>query len=97
MDIEAKRNKEKVLVTKMIRLYGKKHDDINTDELIRYALAKIDKCPMMAEKSFCSKCKIHCYQEPYRFQIKKVMRYSGPRMMINHPWLVIKHILRGSK
>ena len=59
-----------------------------------YAMDKINKCPMMKTKTFCSQCKIHCYQKEKQQQIKKVMRYSGPRMIFYHPILAIKHALK---
>lgn len=95
MDIAKKREKEKSIVTLMIKLYCKKHDDIDELDLLRYVNERIDKCPMMEQKTFCSKCKIHCYRQEYREKIKKVMRYSGPRIFFYHPILVIKHTLKG--
>lgn len=95
MDIAKKREKEKSIVTLMIKLYCKKHDDIDELHLLSYVNERIDKCPMMEQKTFCSKCKIHCYRQEYREKIKKVMRYSGPRIFFYHPILVIKHTLKG--
>lgn len=94
MNIEKKREKEKKIVSLMIHLYCKYHNDIDEDELIDYAMNKINKCPMMKTKTFCSQCKIHCYQKEKQEQIKKVMRYSGPRMIFYHPILAIKHALK---
>lgn len=94
MNLDKKRNKEKKIVSLMIHLYCRHHDDINEEALKEYALNKIDKCPKMATKTFCSQCKIHCYQKMQQEQIKKVMRYSGPRMIFYHPILAIKHLLK---
>ena len=91
MNIEKKRQKEKEVVSLMIDIYCKKHNDINKEELKKYALARTDRCPRMAEKTFCSKCPIQCYSKEYREQIRKVMKYSGPRLIFVHPILVIKH------
>lgn len=30
-----------------------------------------------------------------RVQIREVMRYAGPRMLIHHPWLSIFHLFDG--
>ena len=95
MDNKKKREKEKSIVTLVIKLYCKKHDDIDELHLLSYVNERIDKCPMMEQKTFCSKCKIHCYRQEYREKIKKVMRYSGPRIFFYHPILVIKHTLKG--
>jgi hypothetical protein len=44
-------------------------------------------------KPKCSKCEIHCYREPERTTIRKVMAYAGPRMAIRHPIQTVKHML----
>lgn len=93
MDLEKKRAREIKVVTLMIHLYCQHHDDIDENELTDYATFRIQKCPMMETKTFCSHCHIHCYQKEKQEEIKKVMRYSGPRMIIYHPILAIKHLL----
>lgn len=93
--MEDKRQKEIDVVVFMIHFYCRHHDDIDAKELIDYATLRIKKCPMMEEKTFCSRCHIHCYEKNMQEQIKKVMRYSGPRMIFHHPVLVIKHIMKG--
>ncbi|WP_028043963.1 nitrous oxide-stimulated promoter family protein [Candidatus Stoquefichus massiliensis] len=95
MNIESKRLKEIDIVKLMINLYCCHHNDINEKELIDYATLRIKKCPMIKDKTFCSRCKIHCYEKNMQEQIKKVMRYSGPRMIFHHPILAIKHIMKG--
>lgn len=94
MNIEKKRQREKEVVSLMIHLYCSSHDDICEQELKNYALMRIEKCPMMEKKTFCSRCSIHCYEKEKQRQIKKVMRYSGPRMIFYHPILAIKHALK---
>ena len=61
-------------------------------ELQDYALARIDKCPFMETKTFCSACKVHCYKPAMREQIRAVMRWAGPRMLPVHPVLSVKHV-----
>ena len=50
MDIEKKRQKEIEIVSLMIHLYCRYHDDIDEQELIGYAAGRIEKCPMMQKK-----------------------------------------------
>lgn len=95
MNIEDKRQKEMNIVTLMIHLYCQYHNDINEKELIDYAILRIKKCPMMKKKTFCSRCEIHCYEKNMQDKIKKVMRYSGPRMIFYHPIITIKHMMKG--
>lgn len=97
IDIDKKRKKEKDIIYLMISLYcKKKHAQKNLceecKELFDYACKRIDKCPFMETKTFCSSCKVHCYQENYRTQIQKVMRFSGPRMMLYHPIKALSHL-----
>lgn len=91
--MDKKREEERKIVMEMIDLYYKHHIDEYDDKFIEYVNARITHCPRMKEKTFCSKCPVHCYREDMRKQIKKVMKYSGPRMIFHHPLLVIKHII----
>lgn len=60
-----------------------------------YAMQRIDKCPFCLEKPTCANCTIHCYKDDMREEVRKVMRYAGPRMMRRHPVLAVLHILDG--
>ena len=93
MDIEKKREKEIEIVTFMIQLYCRSHHDIDEEELITYASKRIEKCPTIKTKTFCSRCPIHCYEKKMQEKIKKVMCYSGPRMIFYHPILAMKHVI----
>ena len=57
-----------------------------------YALSRITGCPRMDVKSFCSVCPVHCYSKDMRAQIRDVMRYSGPRMLMHHPIITLRHM-----
>lgn len=92
-------NKEKKLIPVMIKKYcrGNHHTKCICDsckELTEYALYRLDKCPFKVNKKFCSFCKIHCYKEDMREKIKKVMKYSGPRMLLTHPIFAISHVIQ---
>jgi len=60
-------------------------------ELSAYALQRIDRCPYQEDKPTCAKCPIHCYKPAMREQVRQVMRYAGPRMLLYHPLLAISH------
>lgn len=89
-------DKEKQVIEKMITIYCKGHHQKQVchecKQLLEYASSRIDHCPKMATKTFCSQCKIHCYKPDMQEKIKIVMRYSGPRMLYYHPIMAIKHI-----
>ncbi len=102
MDIDSKRIKEKKTISKMIAIYCKgkhKTKDLCDDckELETYAHRRIDLCPFMETKTFCSNCKVHCYQKDMQEKIKAVMRYSGPRMLIHDPVMAISHLIESNK
>ena len=102
-DIITKREREKEIVSQMIALYCKrKHGNRNglcvqCKELEAYAKMRSDKCPFMETKTFCSNCRVHCYQPAMREKIREVMRFSGPRMIFIHPIIAIKHVIETKK
>lgn len=103
-DVAAKREREKVLVAEMITLYcRKKHGSkrgklcAECEELAAYAKERSDKCPFMETKTFCSNCKVHCYKPAMREKIKAVMRFSGPRMMLSHPVMALRHVIESKR
>ncbi|MBF0459619.1 MAG: nitrous oxide-stimulated promoter family protein [Nitrospirae bacterium] len=92
---------EKKTVTKMVGFYCKKRhrpeDGLCPDcaSLLEYSHKRLDKCVYQNDKPTCSKCTIHCYKPGMRQQIRDVMRYSQPRMLIRQPHLVILHAIEG--
>lgn len=90
---------EKKTVVAMIKLYCNKNHNTKkqlcTDclELKEYALKRLDGCKFGNNKTNCANCRIHCYKKDMKEKIIKVMRYSGPRMMIYHPIMSIEHLL----
>jgi len=66
-------------------------------QLKEYANKRLDLCPHGEEKPTCLKCPIHCYRAEEREQVRTVMRYAGPRMLLYHPIIAIRHILDGKK
>jgi hypothetical protein len=92
--------KEKKISFLMIDLYYKKHKDKSVDEkeeLKKYVELRLNKCPFKENKTFCSNCKIHCYKKDMQEKIRRVMRYSGPRMLLYHPILAIKHLIESKR
>ena len=100
--ITSKREKEKAVITYMIRYYCRKkhaHKIVCEDcqALISYAHQCIDRCPFMESKTFCSNCKVHCYQKEKQEQIRKVMRFAGPRMLFHKPGMAMAHMYYARK
>ena len=97
--IEAKREREKRVVREMIDLYcTKKHHTRSGElceecaELAAYACLRSDKCPFMETKTFCSNCTVHCYKPQMRARIREVMAFSGPRVLLVHPVMALRHV-----
>jgi hypothetical protein len=95
--------REKRTIRAMIEIYCRgnhtasngRHLCEECKELLEYAFARLDRCPYAEKKPPCSKCTTHCYKPTLRDKIKKVMRYSGPRMLLVHPILALGHWLDG--
>ena len=89
---------DKRTIVQMIKLYCKKNHDCKElcdacKDLQEYALNRLDHCRYGENKSFCKKCPTHCYKKDKKEEMKKVMRFSGPRMIFHNPLIVIKHVL----
>lgn len=102
MDGKTKREREKETVSLMIRLYcRRKHGGRglcpDCAALDAYARLRSEKCPFMETKTFCSVCKVHCYNKEMREKIREVMRFSGPRMLLRHPIMAIRHVIESRK
>ena len=85
------------LMEVMIHLYYRKQMDsmIPENRMLSYARTRLTFCQFGEEKTTCQRCPVHCYQSNYREQMKKIMCYSGPRMLFKHPVLTIRHGYRG--
>ncbi len=46
----------------------------------------------METKTFCSNCTVHCYKPEMRARIREVMAFSGPRMLLVRPLMVLRHM-----
>jgi len=61
------------------------------NELLQYALWRLDRCPFGHSKPTCARCTVHCYKPEMRERIKQVMRVAGPAMLLRHPVLALLH------
>ena len=61
--------------------------------LQEYAFTRLECCSFGEEKHKCSDCPIHCYKPSMREAIRNVMRYSGPRMIVKHPVMALRHVV----
>ena len=93
--------REGTTVEAMIRLYcqnmHKSGEELCPDcsSLLGYALNRLDRCPYQERKTTCARCPTHCYWPGMRDATRRVMRYSGPRMLVSHPILAVLHLMDG--
>lgn len=99
--VETKRQREKRTVELMIRLYcHKNHGNAlcpDCQALLDFAHRRVDRCPFMETKTFCSNCPVHCYRRDMRAKIRAVMAFSGPRMVLYHPVQAVRHLIESKK
>lgn len=88
---------EKKTVELMLRLYcRKKERNIplcpDCAALLKYAHERLEHCPFGEHKTSCQHCRVHCYRPDMAERMRRVMRYSGPRMLFYHPWAALRHL-----
>lgn len=81
----------------MIRLYCKHHLHADTlpndyEQLLTYAHHRLDHCRFGEKKTSCKQCPVHCYAPKQRQLMRQVMKWCGPRMLLYHPVLAIRHL-----
>lgn len=89
----------------MVQIYCRDHHGGVVDgavcpvcsELLDYAKKRLNLCPFQQNKPTCGNCTIHCYKDEMRDMVRKIMRYSGPKMIYRHPILAISHLLDSRK
>ena len=86
-------------IAAMVQIYCQEHHGQQIcpecDGLLAYARLRLERCRFGEEKPTCAKCPVHCYQPARREQVRAFMRYAGPRMLWEHPWLTVLHWLDG--
>ncbi|MBE7128006.1 nitrous oxide-stimulated promoter family protein [Bacillus mycoides] len=88
--------REEKTISIMIDMYCKnehKQDTIceKCQRLKDYAYFRLSKCPFQEKKPACQNCKIHCYKPDMKGLVKDVMKMSGPKMLLKHPYFAFMH------
>lgn len=94
-----RRARELKTIRAMVRMYCRGHGHGESGhlcaacaELSEYAARRLERCVFGDAKPACSHCVVHCYSDGKREQIRAVMRWAGPRMLLRHPLLAMAHI-----
>lgn len=90
--------REKLTISKMIVLWQRSDPQASESPehyqaLQAYANKRLDKCVFGEEKPACKQCPVHCYQPAKREEMKQIMRWAGPRMLLHHPILTLRHLI----
>jgi hypothetical protein len=101
-DLAAERlTREWATMVTMVRIYCRDHHQpanglcAECEQFLSYANVRLERCHFGVEKPTCAKCPVHCYQRERREQVRVIMRYSGPRMMWEHPVMSLRHWVDG--
>ncbi len=92
--------REAKILEVMIGIYCHKHHKYPGNKglcdscqyLLDYSQNRLNNCPQIDNKPTCAKCTIHCYNTNNREEIRRVMRYSGPRMLFKRPLMAVFHL-----
>ena len=95
--------RERRTIDAMVRIYCRHHHGTRGElcqecsDLREYAFLRLERCTFRDGKPTCANCPIHCYGPEMRERVRKVMRYSGPRMLLRHPHLALAHVRDGRR
>lgn len=89
----------------MVEIYCKVHHPLKPardvclqcSEFLSYANTRLDRCPYGQQKPTCNKCPVHCYKPQMKQRAREIMMFAGPRMLLPHPIMAIKHLLAERK
>ena len=90
--------RDKATVRRMIELYCRRKLGLpgivgEYAELGDYAMRRLERCRFGEGKPACKNCPVHCYSPARRTQIRRIMRWAGPRMLIYAPLEALRHLL----
>jgi len=98
-----RRKRELKTIAAMIRIYCRSHHPGGAAPcprctgLFEYATHRLERCVFGDAKPTCAKCTVHCFSAAKREQVRVVMKWAGPRMLLHHPLLAILHLLDGRR
>jgi len=99
-----RRARELKTIEAMLRLYCRGHGHersaplcADCAALFEYATRRLERCIFGDSKPTCTNCLVHCYSAQAREQVRVVMRWAGPRMLLRHPILSVFHLLDGRR
>ena len=99
-----RRAREIATIGTMVLIYCRGHHGTDGTQaceecasLLVYASRRTERCVFGDAKPTCANCQVHCYTKEMRERVRAVMRWAGPRMLLRHPILALRHKLDGLK
>lgn len=99
-----RRKRELRTIQVMLGMYCRGHHGVSgaqlcpdCEALFDYASRRLERCVFGDAKPTCANCAVHCYSADKREQVRVVMQWAGPRMLLRHPLLAIFHLLDGRR
>ena len=85
-------------VATMIRIYCTHHHGgpLCCDEchdLENFCRRRLIRCVYGADKPTCARCPVHCYKPAQQQKVRDIMRWAGPRMILHHPIMAVRHLI----
>ncbi len=97
--LKSRREREAIIVQTMIHMYCRAHHNTKGSlcndcaQLSAYSEKRLLSCMYGERKPVCKECPVHCYSPQMREQMRLVMRWAGPRMIIRRPLFAVTHIV----
>ena len=97
-----RRRRELRTIDTMIGMYCRRHHRgaapcAECSELSAYARRRLERCVFGDAKPTCANCTVHCYSAEMREKVRTMMRWAGPRMLLRHPAIAIRHMIDGQR
>lgn len=96
---KSRRERELIIAVTMIRMHClSEHRAGKTvchscNQLVLYTTQRLNRCKFGDGKPVCKDCEVHCYSPEKREEIRKIMRWAGPKMLYRHPLYALIHLL----
>ncbi len=100
--MKTKIQRDQETIRLMVNLYARHHPTLSGDpdhytRLADYACQRLARCRFGESKPACKDCPIHCYRPDLREEMRQVMRWAGPRMILYAPRATMRHLWQSWK
>lgn len=95
-------DQEKETLREMVTLYCRyrlkaKSMPESYEQLVDYAFRRLERCRWGTKKPNCHQCKIHCYAPDKRKQMREIMKWTGPKMIIYAPMKAMRYLINSMR